>query len=169
MRIIKPYLMGQITKDRITYQWRADLRHYVETLEPEIRECIDLIDPCGNPFSMRMLEEVHGIKSEIPFSENVVSNGQSFLFPAIDKAYVKKSSNCGIVNLNHYTPTTPFIGSIFEIAWYHDCSEKPLVGVFEGDPTKDYLCSHPFVTDTIHYWTQTPREALDLLISLRRI
>lgn len=164
------YLIGQITANPITYQWRADLRKIVDELTERYYNGIDkkavkIIDPCHNPFSKQMLDDT--LKKKVDFSTNVVKNLQAKLFPAIDKAYVKKHSNSCIFNANHYTPETPFLGTIFELAWYHDQPWKPVVGVFEGDIEKDYLCKHPFVQDTVHAWVKTPEEALNLLLSLR--
>ena len=159
------YLIGQITADPITYEWRRELRDHVETLPTGLKEEIHLIDPCNNSFSMNMLREA--THENVEFAENVVKNHQAKLFPAIDKRYVKKESTGSIFNANHFTPETPFIGTIFELAWYHDHPWKPVVGVFDGDMTKDYLCQHPFVQDTVHTWVKTPLEALMLLISLQ--
>lgn len=163
------YLIGQITANELTYSWRKELRNRVSELHKDnfnrkYAEDIILIDPCNNSFSAKMLDDANKGSN---YSENVIKKGQSKLFPAMDKAYVKKYSNCCIFNANHYTPEVPFTGTIFELAWYHDQPEKPVIGVFEGDHTKDYLCQHPFVQDTVHTWVHQPEEALDLLLTLR--
>lgn len=162
--MIIAYLIGQITADPITYEWRRLLREELERYPKEIREELRLIDPCANPFSQQMLDDA--VNGNIKFAPNVVKNKQAKLFPAIDKSYVKEESNSCVFNANHYSPETPFLGTVFELAWYHDQPWKPVIGVFEGNPQDDYLCSHPFVTDTVHTWVQHPNEALELLISL---
>jgi hypothetical protein len=167
MRILKPYLIGQMTIDRITYQWREDIVEYAKTLPREIQAHLDIINPCANNFSMQMFNETDKSHPE-NFATNVNKYGQSKLFPAVDKAYVKEDSNCAIFNANHYTKDIPFIGTIFELAWYHDQPWKPVVGVLDGDPTEDFLCKHPFVGDTVHTWVKSPIEAFNLLVSLLR-
>lgn len=157
------YLIGQITADPITYKWRRELREALKDLPTGLKEEVHLIDPCNNNFSISMLKEA----ADKDFSTNVVRNLQSKLFPAIDKRYVKKESTGCIFNANHYSPETPFLGTLFELAWYHDQPWKPVVGIFEGDRHSDYMCKHPFVQDTVHAWVKTPLEALMLLISLQ--
>jgi hypothetical protein len=158
------YLIGQITKNPVTYEWRKVIREIVEKLPREIESKIKIIDPCNNSFSKRMLAEANG--KNVDFSTNVVKNLQSKLFPAIDKSYVKIYSNACIFNANHYSPETPFIGTIYELAWYHDQPEKPVVGIFDGNTEEDYLCKHPFVQDTVHAWVKNEQQALELLLSL---
>ncbi|MGD2072137.1 MAG: hypothetical protein PVG65_01440 [Candidatus Thorarchaeota archaeon] len=160
------YLIGQITANQITYEWRSDLVKAVEELPENLKSQIHLINPCGNQFSKKMLEVSQN--DRLKFAETVEKEKQARLFPALDKGYVKKESNSCIFNANHYTPETPFLGTIFELAWYHDQPWKPVIGVFDGNYKEDYLCMHPFVQDTVHTWVNTPYEALELLISLIR-
>jgi len=168
MKILKPYLIGQITANPITYIWRQDIEHYISALDKNISKNVDIINPCGNKFSEKMLElsSEHGDPEE--FSKNVVKNKQSKLLPAIDKAYVKEESNCAIFNANHYSPETPFLGTLFELAWYHDQPWKPVIGIYIGDRTTNYLCKHPFVEDTVHTWVSSHIDAIKLLLSIKR-
>jgi hypothetical protein len=159
------YLIGQITQNPITYEWRKRVREYVANLPEVLRRKVTIIDPCNNQFSRKMLEDsMNGVAKD--FATNVVSNKQARLFPAIDKAYVKRYSNACMFNANHYSPETPFLGTIFELAWYHDQNYKPVVGVYNGDVNQDYLCKHPFVQDTVHAWAENEIQALNYLLSL---
>lgn len=161
------YLIGQMTADAITHKWRSDLEAIVDSLPEKIRKEIRLINPCGNVFSQKMFDSSQ--KDKLKFRKNVERKKQSKIFPAIDKKYVKEDSNSCICNANHYTPNTPFIGTLFELAWYHDQPWKPVVGVFDGDYKKDYLCMHSFVQDTVHTWVKKEQEAIELLVSLMKI
>ncbi len=162
---LKIYLIGQITKNPITYDWRKNLRKIREDSPTSIQENTEIIDPCNNNYSNKMLSET--INNDINFAKNVIRTKQSKVFPAVDEGYVSYSNAC-IFNVNHYTPETPFVGSIFELAWYKKEPWKPVIGVFNGDPKDDYLCSHPFVWEAVHTWVKTPEEALMLLISLHQ-
>ncbi len=161
------YLIGQMTADAITYEWRGGLELIVDSLPEKIRKEIHLINPCGNVFSQKMFTDSQSDK--LTFSKNVEREKQAKIFPALDKKYVKEDSNSCICNANHYTLDVPFIGTIFELAWYHDQPWKPVIGVFDGDYKKDYLCMHPFVQDTVHTWVKKEKEALELLVSLMKI
>jgi len=167
LKILKPYLIGQITANPITYIWREHIEKYVAQLPKEIRKDVDVINPCANAFSQKVLDTSNQSDPRI-FSVNVNKEKQSRLFPALDKAYVKEESNCAIFNANHYTPEIPFIGTIFELAWYHGQPWKPVIGVYIGDHKENYLCNHPFVADTVHTWVSSHFDAMDLLLSLKR-
>jgi hypothetical protein len=162
---LKIYLIGQITKNPITYDWRKNLREMIRTCPEFTQENTELIDPCDNSFSRLMLKQT--INKLISFSKNIIEKKEAKVFPAIDEGYVKYS-NASIFNANHYTLTTPFVGTLFELAWYKKEPWKPVIGVFNGDPKKDYLCSHPFVWETVHTWVENPEEALSLLINLHQ-
>lgn len=162
---LKIYLIGQITKNPITYKWREDIRLIGNGYSQAFKQNFEIIDPCSNYYSKKMLSQT--INNDINFAENIIKTKQASVFPAVDEGYVKYSNAC-IFNANHYTPTTPFVGSIFELAWYKKESWKPVIGVFDGDPQDDYLCSHPFIWDTVHTWVKKPEDALTLLINLHQ-
>ena len=61
------------------------------------------------------------------------------------------------------TSTFNFIGTFFELAWCFDAPEKMVIGIFDGDHTKDSQCQHPFVKSTIHVWVKNVLEACKLL------
>ena len=73
------------------------------------------------------------------------TNGIGLLVPK-DKMYVMKSTGA-LANMNHYDTEKPMIGTMFELAWYHENNHKAVIGIFKGDPTKDKYCNHPFVQE----------------------
>jgi hypothetical protein len=160
---LKIYLIGQITKNTITYDWRRNIRLIANGYPPILKQNLEIIDPCSNYYSKKMLDQT--ISNNTSFSKAIIATKQASVFPAVDEGYVKYSNAC-ICNANHYTPETVFVGTIFELAWYKKEPWKPVIGVFLGDPKEDYLCSHPFVWDTVHTWVKTPEEALTLLVTL---
>lgn len=160
---LKIYLIGQITKNQKTYGWRRGIRLIAKKYPPPLKRKIKIIDPCSNYYSQKILH--HSITNNINLSKAVLKTKQAGVFPAVDEGYVRYSNAC-IFNANHYTPEIPFLGTIFELAWYKKETWKPVIGVFKENPENDYLCSHPFVWDTVHAWVKTPEEALTLLIRL---
>ena len=150
------YLIGQITADVRTYDWRKQIR---KRFAPE-KERIKFFDPCDNGFNKMVLEFAEDVQK---FREMVRDNPQfSQIIPTRDMGYVFASDGA-ICDLNPYTPEKPFIGTFFELAWYRLTPWKPVVGVFEGDHTMDLTCRHPFVWDSITTWVKTYEEACDLV------
>jgi len=157
------YLLGQISADPQTFKWRENIEEYVEQQTPDLREAIEIINPCRNRFSYSVLDQSNG--KEKAFTDIVLKERSTILFPVIDRTFVRKS-DVGICNLNHYTPTRPFIGTMFELAWYFDSPGKSVIGIFDGDPSKDYNCSHPFVWRTVQTWVKNEYEAMDVVLNL---
>ena len=148
------YLVGQITANPLTHEWRKKAEDYFE-----MDKHVTIINPCSSLFNREALSndnEKNGYPREI-LKENGVA-----LLPHKDRGYIKKS-NVAFVNLNMYSPEKPIIGSFFELAWYFDAPEKMVIGIFSGDHTKDFQCQHPFVKSTIHVWVKDTIEACKLL------
>ena len=150
------YLIGQISADvKETYEWRERVREYFRD-----DRRIDLIDPCKNQFNQSILK--YAGRTDDPGRLKVYQKfGTNLLVPK-DKTYVKKST-MAIANLNPYDPAKPTVGTLFELAWYHDYPEKSVIGVFDGDPSKDILCNHPFVRSTINVWVKNDEEACKII------
>lgn len=150
------YLIGQISADvEETYRWRERIRLHFEP-----NPMMSIIDPCNNSFNQGLLKTAK--RTEDPQRLKVYRKfGTNLLVPK-DKTYVKKST-MAIANLNPYDPAKPTIGTLFELAWYHDEPEKSVIGIFEGDWKKDVLCNHPFVRSTINTWVKTDEEACNLI------
>lgn len=150
------YLIGQISADvEETYLWRKRIRDYFCT-----NEKIELIDPCENPFNQSILK--YAGRTDDPDRLKVYRKSGTDLLVPKDKTYVIKST-MGIANLNHYDPKKPVIGTIFELAWYHDYPEKSVIGIFDGDPSKDIHCNHPFVRSVVSTWVKNDEEACKLI------
>jgi len=149
------YLIGQITADQRTYDWRKDVSaHFAE------QEIFKFYDPCNNKFNLMALEFSENVQK---FREFVRDNPQySQMIPTRDMGYVF-SSDGAICNLINYTPEKPFIGTFFELAWYRLTPWKPVIGIFDGDHTVDLVCRHPFVWEAITTWVKSVEEACDLV------
>lgn len=150
------YLIGQITSDVETYNWRKRMR-----MRFDEHEKIKLYDPCNNLFSKNTLKQSRGTVDG--FKNAVKQNATSAILPVRDASFVF-SSDGAVANLNIYTPDKPLIGTFFELAWYRLCPDKTVIGIFDGDPYKAFQCYHPFVLKTIHTWVKNEEEAGDILI-----
>lgn len=150
----KAYLVGQISKDLLmTYKWRENIRKYFKKSKR-----IDIIDPCFNGFNQSLLDDKEIDPQRLTVYQQ---NGTDLLVPK-DYSYVLKST-IGIANMNHYDPKKPMLGTIYELAWYYANPEKTVIGIFDGDPTKDIHCNHPFVRSTIDTWVKDEIEACKII------
>ncbi len=147
------YLVGQISpKLPITYQWRKDVINHFEA--PISRSEIEFIDPCQNEFNLRILEKQHyAVRKDgrVPGID---------VLPPKDRTYVKRSS-IGLVNLNHYDPRKPLLGTFYECSWYYDSPEKTVIAF--ADDLNSYECQHPFIRKTVHTWCQNEQEACEII------
>lgn len=144
------YLVGQISpKFEVTYQWRQNLEDHFGN-EPSIK----FINPCNNPFNKKVLEE----------KEYAVSKKRRVdaidVLPAKDYTFCKRSS-MAIVNMNHYDPKKPLLGSYFELSWYFTMPEKTVIGFAED--LNDYEVQHPFVQQTVTTWCRNEYEAAEIV------
>ena len=145
------YLAGSITTDKRTYAWREKVRNHYKG-HPYVK----IIDPCSSEFNLQYHRKRKSLQSQYSSNNTVV------LLPHKDLHYVR-ISNVIIVDLNIYTPEKPPTGTLFELAWAFEDPSKMVIGIFHGDPKKDRLCSHPFVSETIQTWVNSELEACDLL------
>jgi hypothetical protein len=160
MRHHKIYLVGQISSDPRSYQWRLNLQQYLD--KHPIKDSIDLIDPCKNSMNLGLIKTAK--LDEAKFNESAFGEISLDILTPLDAGYVKEST-IGFANMNHFTPERPIIGSFFELAWYyHAYPDKPVIGIFDGDPKKTYHTNHPFVQAAIHTWVNNEKDALDLII-----
>ena len=156
------YLVGQISMNNETYEWRKRVRDYFNELkfrgQLESND-IYIIDPTASEFNKGYAQtgcdENHCDKEQKPYAG-------IDLLPAKDYRYVI-DANIIIANLNHYTPERPIIGSYFELAWAYANPGKMIIGIYDGDPEQDFHCRHPFVWKTIQTWVKTENEACDLI------
>ncbi len=150
------YLIGQISAGvPATYLWREHIREYFKH-----RDTMSLIDPCENAFNQSILKDAKLADDPGRF-EVYRKFGTDLLVPK-DKTYVKQST-MGIANMYHWDTKKPMIGTIFELAWYHDFPEKSVIGIFPGDWKKDIHCNHPFVRSVVDTWVKNEQEACKLI------
>lgn len=148
------YMIGQISVDAPeSYKWRKNLRRIFAK-----NANFDMIDPCNNGFNQEVLK----MGGKDPKRLKVYkTKGINLLVPK-DKSFVKRST-MAIANMNQYDPNKAIIGTMFELAWYHDHPEKTVIGIFDGDWETDLNCAHPFVKETVHVWVKDEFEAAKLM------
>lgn len=144
------YLCGQISvAAEESFEWRRNVRQYFAN-----RGDFDLIDPCMDDFNRELMEK--GVEDRAKIYK---VKGIKLIVPR-DRLYVEKST-IALCNLNLYDPKKPMIGTMYELAWYFDAPEKAVIGIFDGDVTKDIYCNHPFVQRAINIWTKNWKEACE--------
>ena len=149
------YLVGQMSKESETYEWRFRFKRYITKFMNErmLEEKVKILNPFNNKRSVDYF-----FKDKECYTEE-----ELLLIPPQDANYVKQST-IAIANMNHYSTEKPILGSYFELSLY--CfmyPEKPVVGIFSGDRNKDYQCSHPFVNRAIHCWVEDEEQAAKLI------
>lgn len=149
------YLIGPVSADPMTHTWRKTVEKYFKS-----SKWIKILNPCASKFNQSLLK--NNTDNESSYFKEALKDKGAQLLPHKDREYVRQS-NVTFVNMNMYTPEKPIIGSFFELAWYFDAPEKMVIGIFDGDPEKDFQCNHPFVKETVQAWVKTPREACELL------
>jgi len=153
MKQITIYLAGQISiKAKETYEWRKRVR---TSLSDDRR--FHIIDPTFNDFNLGALEE-KGLDQHKDLFRRASVN---FVVPK-DRNSVKRSDIC-IVNLNTYDPNKPFIGTLFELAWYYDSPEKTVIGIIEEEQGDSIISAHPFITEAVNIWVKNELDAIALV------
>lgn len=148
MKKEKIYLIGQISFQAVeTYLWRER----VENLLPYDK--FEIFNPCKNEFNLELN------KSVARLSDVYVENGIDILVPK-DKSYVL-NSDIAIANLNWYDEEKLVIGTLFELAWYHDHPEKTVIGICNDE---NQMCNHPFVKSVVTVWVKDETEACALIL-----
>ena len=152
---INVYLIGQITSDPETYEWRRRVRKRFEE-----HETFRFFDPCNNMFSKSVLKTSDGNVES--FKNFAAGNSFSSILVPRDMSFVL-NSDVAIANLNIYTKDKPLLGTFFELAWYKMNPEKTVIGIFDGDPQENFICMHPFVKSAVHVWTRNEQQSCDIL------
>jgi len=150
---LKIYLAGQMSKKYETSMWRKNIEKYIIQLPEKIKDNIEIINPFLN-------------KRSVDYFVNYKTSHEKNLsiVPIQDAGYIKESNMC-IVNLQHYSKDRPIIGTFFELSLY--CfmyPDKPVIGIFDGDISKDYQCTHEFVNHAVHTWVKNEIEAIELVV-----
>lgn len=156
------YLVGQISSDKRTYQWRKNIENFVSNLPEELKQEIELLNPCGNKMNLELIENHTG--DEEGFNKLADRQLTLPLLAALDGGYVAYSNLC-ICNMNIYTPERPMIGSYFELSkYYYMHPSTPVIGILDGNPEEHYHTWHPFPQRAIHTWVKTEIEAIQLVL-----
>lgn len=113
-----------------------------------------IIDPCHNKFN-------EGVRTDFTTREKVYETVGVDLIVPKDRMAVQRSSIC-FANFHRYDPKKALIGTMFELAWYADSPDKAVIGIYDGDHTKDEYCRHPFVRNSVHIWVNTAEEACEI-------
>lgn len=146
------YLAGQISiLAEETYAWRERAR---KSLLEDDR--FEVIDPTYNNFNGGALDRGRKTHFEL-YKEKSIE-----LIVPKDRNSVKHSDIC-IVNMNTYDDTKPFIGTIFELAWYYDSPDKQVIGIYDGEPGYTINTGHPFINAAVNVWTRNEQEAVELV------
>ena len=162
MRHHSIYLVGQISSNPRSYEWRMNLQKHLLIQDPFIANSISLLDPCKNSMNLSLIKQ--NKNDEGAFNSQAFKENSMNILTPLDAGYVREST-IGFANMNHFTPERPIIGSYFELAfYYHDYPWKPVIGIFDGNPKEAYHTSHPFVQASIHAWVQNEIDALNLII-----
>jgi len=149
----KIYLVGQISYNEKTYEWREIIWKYYRHSDN-----FEVINPCNCMFSSEALK----LNNDNESFNNFETSKNLSLIPLIDYTYVKES-NIIIVNMNHYSKEKPMIGSFFELAWCALDPGKIVIGIFDGNPEDDYQCKNPFVSRAVNIWVKYAADACDLI------
>lgn len=158
----KVYLIGQISaNDPRTYDWRKELKSRLD----DDRQFY-FIDPCKNEYNEDVVAQYSD--GSDPNRTKVYKTAGIELIVPKDKMYVMKST-IAVANLNHYDKNKPMIGTMFELAWYHDNNHKAVIGMYDGEPSDDVYCNHPFVKSVINCWTKNIDEVVYVLNKYFRI
>ena len=112
----------------------------------------EIFDPCHNEFNKGVRED------EMNRVEDVYEVAGLDLIVPKDRQFVARSTIC-FANLNWYDYPDPMIGTMFELAWYADASGKAVIGIFNGDHSRDTYCRHPFVRNAVHTWVENEIDA----------
>ena len=147
------YLVGQISSNyEITYKWRE----YVVDRLKGVKDEIQIINPCSNPFNKDILKyKEFGIDYGVYTKEFGVE-----VITSKDYTYIKRC-DIAIVNMNQYDLNKPLIGSYFEMAWLYAAPEKTVIAF--ADNLESYECKHPFVKQTVDCWCKNEEEACVLV------
>jgi hypothetical protein len=151
------YLIGQISSAAAeSYEWRKRVRDYFSNEGAMYHKPIlfNIIDPCHNEFNK-------SVKTELTTRDKVYETAGVDLIVPKDRMAVKRSSIC-FANFHRYDPNKALIGTMFELAWYADSTDKAVIGIFDGDHMTDEYCRHPFVRNAVHTWVKDELEACKL-------
>lgn len=150
---ITMYLVGQITADMKTYEWRENVEKELEGYN------IRIINPCDSDFDRKNLEKAEGDNSVI---FKIQTKEHTNILVPKDRSHVRES-HIIMANLNLIDPSKHPIGSFFELAWAYEQSYTVVVGIYNGNPKQDPICSHPFVRCAVDAFVKDEFAAVRLI------
>ncbi len=141
------YLVGPITEDPKTHQWRK------EAIK-KLGDKFDIDDPCSSKFDRDVLKEADGDAKKI--HELTDKHQAEILLP---KSYQSvREADIILVNFLIEPSDRPMIGSLMEIAWaYH--SHKTVIAI-RGP---GYYSRHPMIVGSVHAWANDLDEAVAII------
>lgn len=158
------YLIGQISLDPETYEWRKRVQKYFIDAglmfegDKKHLSTVSIISPTDSPFNTKVLKKAQNGKIENGMAANTYKTKGIGILPKKDMNYVYKS-NFAIANLNQYSSEKPILGTYFELAWYLANPDKVVIGIFDGKPMDDKQAGHPFVQAAVTAWVKNDEEA----------
>jgi nucleoside 2-deoxyribosyltransferase len=152
-RTYNVYLVGQITANPSTFEWRIDVETFLRA------ERFKILNPCSFVFAEELLKKCNNDNSA--FKMLAYINKKAPIIPHRDYNMVLLS-DIAIANMNIITPEKPMLGSFFELAWYFAHPEKTVIGI-ASDRKNMFHCNHPFVTETVKVWVKNHIEATELI------
>lgn len=141
------YLVGPITEDQRTHQWRK------EAIK-KLGDKFDCDDPCASKFDRESLKEANGDAKK---SHTIVEEHQAEIL--LPKSF-QSVSECDImlVNFSIEPSDRPMIGSLMEIAWGYDLHKSIIAVRGTG-----YYSRHPMIIGCVHAWGNDLDEAIEII------
>jgi len=150
MREYTIYLVGQISDNIETYNWRKNVIQELKDYEN-----VRIINPCNSEFN----RTIEGDKDLFAKWQRVAT--ANLLVPK-DRNHVKES-DCILANLNLYSPDKPLIGSLYELAWAYDQSHTMVIGIANEELGNSYILNHPFIRQSIDILARDEYQACELI------
>lgn len=147
------YLVGQITADPRTYEWRDNVVKHFEG------RAIRIFNPCDSDFDRKKLLAAEGDNTLVIKMER--AKHANILVPK-DRSHVRES-HVILANLNTIDPDKQSVGTFFELAWAYEQPYTVVIGIFDGNPNTNPICSHPFVRSAVHTWVKNEQQACRLV------
>ena len=142
------YLVGAITEDPITREWRR-------TAIKKLRHIFEIIDPTASKFDKELLKESKEDSKE--FYRRVAQKESEILLPksygAVEKATII------LANFSLEPKDRPMVGSLFEIAWAWQL-HKTIIAI-KGN---NYYSFHPMILGAVNAWADDLDEACEIII-----
>lgn len=161
------YLAGQVTVSAInSFNWRDTVQNYFK-----YQREFEFVDPTKDLYNRTLFENLKSKSNSVQmksFNQRILERIGSFqvkglgILPQRDRQRVAQSQIC-VVNLHRFDPDIPLVGTFFELAWFFETPEKPVIGIFDGNIDQDIVADHPFVKKVVTEYVTGPLEACELI------